>query len=127
MSKKWLILPIGLLAVVVIAYVGGELVRMLWNWLLPPLFGVPEVTYWQALGLLALSRILVGGFGLGGGHHRSEPRFKHRFADRMADRLVDRFADRFEQMTPEQRERVRQRMRDRFGFDPTSGDKPAAV
>jgi hypothetical protein len=122
-----LILPIGLLAVVVVAYIGGELVRMLWNWLLPPLFGLPEVTYWQALGLLALSRILVGGFGLGGGRHHSEPRFKQRLADRMTDRFVDRFAERFERMTPEQRERVRQRMRERFGFDPTGGDKPAAV
>jgi RNA polymerase sigma factor (sigma-70 family) len=49
---------------------GGTIVRLLWNWLLPPLFGWPEVTFWQALGLLALCRILFGGFG---GHrsHRS--------------------------------------------------------
>ena len=128
MRKKWLILPIGLLAVVIVSYVGGHLVRLLWNWLLPPLFGVPEVTYWQALGLLALSRILVGGFGLGGGGgHRSESRCGQRRADGMADRLVARFAERWDQMTPEQRERVRQRMHERFGFDPTGGDKPAPV
>ena len=127
MRKRWLILPVGLLAVVVVAYVGGEVVRMLWNWLLPPLFGVPEVSYWQALGLLALSRVLVGGFGLGGSGHHSGSRWKQREADRMADRMVERFAERFEQMTPEQRERVRQQMRERFGFDSTGGDKPAAV
>ena len=48
--------------------VGGFVVQQLWNWLLPPLLDVPEVTFWQALGLLALCRILFGGFGKGGGH-----------------------------------------------------------
>ena len=57
--------------------VGGVVVQLLWNWLLPSLFGVPEVTLWQALGLLALSRILFGGFGRGGGSHDG-PRRHHR-------------------------------------------------
>jgi hypothetical protein len=35
----------------------------LWNWLLPPLFGWRQITFWQALGILALCRILFGGFG----------------------------------------------------------------
>ena len=43
--------------------IGGEIVRLLWNWLLPPLFGWRQITFWQALGLLALCRILFGGFG----------------------------------------------------------------
>lgn len=47
--------------------VGGFAVRLLWNWLLPPLFGVREVSLWQALGLLALCRILFGGWGRGWG------------------------------------------------------------
>jgi len=69
---------------------GGEIVRQLWNWLLPSIFGVREITFWQALGILALCRILFGGFGLrGSGRSR---------------------------MTPEQRERFRQGMRERFGF-----------
>jgi hypothetical protein len=54
---------------IVFIAVGGLVVRLLWNWLLPPLFGVREVTVWQALGLLALSRILFGGFGHSGGSH----------------------------------------------------------
>ena len=56
--------------------VGGVVVQLLWNWLLPPLFGVREVTLLQALGLLALSRILFGGFGPGGSH--GGPRRSHR-------------------------------------------------
>ncbi len=43
--------------------IGGEIVLHLWNWLLPPLFGWRQITFWQALGLLALCRILFGGFG----------------------------------------------------------------
>jgi len=42
---------------------GGEIVLHLWNWLLPSLFGWREITFWQAVGLLALCRILFGGFG----------------------------------------------------------------
>ena len=50
---------------IVFIALGGVVVRLLWNWLLPELFGFPPITFWQALGLLALSRILFGGFG----HH----------------------------------------------------------
>jgi hypothetical protein len=44
------------------AAVFGFAVRGLWNWLLPPLFGLQAVSFEQALGLLALSWILFGGF-----------------------------------------------------------------
>ena len=32
----------------------------LWNWLMPAIFGLPTVTYWQALGLCLLFRFLFG-------------------------------------------------------------------
>jgi len=66
MRKKWIpLLFLGFLAFVA---VGGLVVRELWNWLLPPLLGARTVTFWQALGILALCRILFGGFGVRGGH-----------------------------------------------------------
>ncbi|MFA5909359.1 MAG: hypothetical protein WC815_11315 [Vicinamibacterales bacterium] len=40
----------------------------LWNWLVPGLFGLRQLGFWEALGLLALCRILFGGFGRGGGN-----------------------------------------------------------
>lgn len=40
---------------------------LLWNVLLPAIFGIVTITYWQALGLLVLGRLLFGGFGKGGG------------------------------------------------------------
>jgi hypothetical protein len=47
------------------AFVGlvGWTTMSLWNWLMPPIFGLCLISFWQALGLLALSRILCGGFG----------------------------------------------------------------
>jgi hypothetical protein len=38
-------------------------VMALWNWVLPAVTGLPEINFLQAAGLLALSRILFGGFG----------------------------------------------------------------
>ena len=63
--KKKLILfaPLILLGSALFVALGGEIVRLLWNWLLPSLFGWPRITFWQALGLLALCRILFGGLG----------------------------------------------------------------
>ena len=46
----------------------GWVVMLLWNWLMPEIFGLKSLTYWQAWGVLALSTILFKGFGSGGGH-----------------------------------------------------------
>src|SRR2546421_3537029 len=68
------IAPAAIVGMVIFAFIGGEVVMLLWNWLAPALFGLRQITFWQALGLLALCRILFGGFGLGGGSHRSRSR-----------------------------------------------------
>ena len=39
----------------------GSIVMLLWNAILPNLFGFHTVTFWQSVGLLLLTRILVGG------------------------------------------------------------------
>ena len=101
------IAPLAILGMALFAFIGGELVKLLWNWLLPPLFGWHEVTFWQALGLLALCRILFGGFGRHG-YGRSKIR--------------RRMAERWENMTPEERERFRQGMRARCGFGPSTDE-----
>jgi hypothetical protein len=51
------------LAALAFAALFGFAVMALWNWLLPAVAGLPEITFLQALGLLALSRILFGGLG----------------------------------------------------------------
>lgn len=42
---------------------GGAAVMVLWNGLTPALFDWKEVSYWQAIGILVLSRILFGRWG----------------------------------------------------------------
>ena len=50
---------LGLLAITLL----GVVTMLLWNWLVPDLFNGPVITYWQALGLLVLSKILFWGWG----------------------------------------------------------------
>ena len=38
----------------------GFPVMWLWNWLMPALFHLPLVTFWQAVGLMILGHLLVG-------------------------------------------------------------------
>ncbi len=117
MKKKWIfIAPLAILAIPVFIAIGGELVMHLWNWLLPPLFGWHEITFWQALGLLALCRILFGGLGC---HGSGRSNFR---GHGLADRVADRVGERWEAMNPEERERFRQRMRERFGFGPPTSE-----
>ncbi|MDR1644457.1 MAG: hypothetical protein LBS05_01340 [Tannerellaceae bacterium] len=41
----------------------GGIVQLLWNALLPQILGIATISFWQALGLFALCRILFGSFG----------------------------------------------------------------
>ena len=108
MRKKWIFLaPLVILGLLLFIAIGGEVVRQLWNWLLPPLFGWRQITFWQALGMLALCRILFGGLGGHGGH-------RSKFRRRMAER--------WDCMTPEERERFRHGMRECCGSGPSTGE-----
>ena len=108
MKKKiiW-IAPLAIMAMILFTWIGGELVMRLWNWLLPTLFGWRLITFWQALGLLVLCRILFGGLG-------SPSSGRSNFRSRMKERCEHR--------TPEEREQFRQRMRERFGFGASSSE-----
>lgn len=108
MRKKLMFMaPLAIAGFFLFMALGGFVVQQLWNWLLPALFGWPALTFWQALGLLALSRILFGRFGGRG--------FGRGFSRR-------RMAARWEGMTPEERERFRQGMAGRCGFGPAAGE-----
>ncbi len=116
MKRKWIFLgPLAILALLLFIAIGGEVVRLLWNWLLPSLFGWRQITFWEALGILALCRILFGGLGGHGGHRSGLRR-------RVKDRVADRMAERWEAMTPEERERFQQGIRGRCGFGPSTSE-----
>lgn len=58
----------GILLLVIAAGTGFSFaVMLLWNALMPGIFGLGIITFWQALGLLVLSRLLFGGHGHHGG------------------------------------------------------------
>jgi hypothetical protein len=106
------IAPLAIVGIAIFIALGGGAVMLLWNWLLPTLFGLRSVTFWQAIGLLALCRILFGGFRLGGGSPRS--------------RMRRRMAERWEQMTPEERENLRQGFQGRCGRTAPLDSPPSA-
>jgi hypothetical protein len=110
------IAPAAILGIVIFSWIGGEVVMLLWNWLAPALFGLGQITFWQALGLLALSRILYGGVVFGGVGHRSHSR----------GRMRGRMAEGWEQMTPEEREKFRQGLHDRSGRTTPLESQPSA-
>lgn len=114
MKPHWTELVFRVALFLTIAIAGfGSAVLHLWNWLMPSLFGLHLITFWQAVGLLALSWVLFGGWrglrGPGyGGHGRH------------------RVMERWEQMTAEEREKFRQGMRGRCGpFGPPTAEPKA--
>jgi hypothetical protein len=89
-------------------------VMSLWNVLMPSIFAVKAITFWQALGLLILSKLLFGAFRPYGGGGRQWRR---------------RMFERWEQMTPEEREKFKQGLR--YGCrgrrEPASSDQTVGV
>lgn len=82
------IAPIALLGILVVSAIGAGIVMLLWNWLMPELFGWPQVSLGQAFGLLVLCRILFGGSGGHAwrrSHWNAEDRL--RFRTRLRERL----------------------------------------
>ena len=108
-NKLILIAPVAIVGFALFIALGGWIVRELWNWLLPNLFGFRTITFWQALGLLLLCRILFGGLSLRG--------------DSSGSRMRRRMAERWEAMTPEERERFREGMRGRWGYGSAGGSE----
>ncbi len=93
-----------LIALAVGALALGLVVMLLWNALIPDLFKGPELSFWQAVGLLALVHILLR--GLGRWHHSSS---WHR------DRWRKKFEFKLASMAPEDREKFREEWRTRCG------------
>ncbi|MEO8146516.1 MAG: hypothetical protein ABI723_02710 [Bacteroidia bacterium] len=72
--------------VILFGAIMGWVVMSLWNWLMPYLFAAKLITYWQALGILILCKILFGGIKSGWrgryGHYQGD--WKQKMESRMA-------------------------------------------
>jgi hypothetical protein len=91
------------LFVVVATFAFGFVVQQLWNWLMPALFGLHTISFWQAFGLFLLSKILFGGFHKGGGGRGPGRMWRHQMKER------------WEGMSEEEREKFRAGMQGRRG------------
>ena len=80
----------------------GLVVKLLWNGLMPEIFGLPSIGYWQAVGLFVLSRVLFGGFLRGWNRGFRRSRFvrgwksltleeRRRFQEAMGTHCPERF------------------------------------
>lgn len=85
-------------------------VMFLWNWLIPAIFvGGPEITYWQALGLMVLSKILFGGF---------KPHHPPSFSKDRNGTWKDKFREHWNCMDEKKKEKIRNHMFSRFNDMP---------
>ena len=115
MKPHWMVIVLKVVLFVTIAIAGfGSAVYQLWNWLMPALFGLPVISFGQAIGLLALSWVLFGGWRFGGGRNYAGRRWRGRMMAR------------WEQMTPEEREKFRERVRRGCGRFSESATEPNA-
>ncbi|HNE30689.1 MAG: hypothetical protein K1X47_09795 [Cyclobacteriaceae bacterium] len=115
MKRGWWILKfsvIGILAIGLFGYV----VMSLWNWLIPDLFHGPVIGFWQALGLLVLSKILFGGFGRGHGWKRNPGPY--------AQGWKSHWKNKWSTLSPEEKEKLKQKFA-RCGWKMEGWEQPA--
>lgn len=96
LQKHLVFIPLFL--VVMGALLGG-LVMWLWNWLMPVIFGLPTLTFWQAVGLVVLCRLLVGNIGFGDHHHHGHDHCGCKEGH-------NKLREHWNSMTPEERQQI---------------------
>lgn len=82
------------------------IVMSLWNLLLPEIIGVKTISFWQAMGILVLCKILFGGFKgkFDGQKFRDWKNYKHRIEN--------------SNMTDEEKARLKEIFQRKFGQNP---------
>ncbi|MEO6284924.1 MAG: hypothetical protein ABIN80_15420 [Dyadobacter sp.] len=98
----------------------GAIVRFLWNAILPALLNVNTISYWQAVGLLVLCRVLFGNFGgpKGGGPRRWGNWEKFKDPDSGEQSFGPQWRNKWREMSAEDRLKFRQEIRNRCGKPP---------
>jgi Ca2+/H+ antiporter, TMEM165/GDT1 family len=95
-----------------LVFAAGAAVMLLWNALIPNIFGVNSITYWQALGLLILARLLTGGFHFGKRHGGGGPPFAR-----------PGFREKWTNMSDEERQKMKAMWRERCGKRDTNSNE----
>lgn len=100
----------------------GFATMYLWNWLVPELFNGSMVTFWQAIGLLALGKLLTGFVGMGGGKCRGHGR--HGWSEKKNMFWKQRMEEKMASMTDEERAKFKQYYYDRCGWKTSPEEQP---
>ncbi len=66
----WVI--IGIIGATAFAFLFGYFVMLLWNWIMPDLFGLATISYWKAAGIVLLARLIFGSFGNHNHKHKKD-------------------------------------------------------
>jgi Ca2+/H+ antiporter, TMEM165/GDT1 family len=100
------------LIIIVSVFAFSYVIMLLWNDILPEVLGVRAITFWQAIGIFILSKILFGGFHLRQPlHYRHEHRqMNDRFGD-MREKMLNLSTEEKEKMKKEWQERFDQRFK----------------
>jgi hypothetical protein len=68
---------LGIIGIAALGFLFGFFVMHLWNWLMPAIFSLGTITFWQAVGLVVLAHLIFGGCRFPA-HHPKEPRSHYR-------------------------------------------------
>ncbi|MBN1339172.1 MAG: hypothetical protein JXA03_07605 [Bacteroidales bacterium] len=85
----------GIVLATIFAFIFGYFVMLLWNWIMPELFGLPEIDYWLAFGIIILARLIFGGFGGHSHHKKSVDNHHERYYEAKYRRKFDRKFEKF--------------------------------
>ncbi len=97
MKSEWPVRIMGIAIFALIIVAGfGQAVLQLWNLLMPDIFGLRPITFWQAVGLMGLSWILFGGLSMFRGRPMWSSHWRHRLAQRLAHMPPEERAKLFE-------------------------------
>ena len=91
MKKRFFLMPIWIMFIIAVF---STVTMLLWNALVPTIFGLAVINFWQALGLLVLCKLLFGGF-------RGGRTFMHHWGGRHGRNPIH---EKWTKMTPEERE-----------------------
>lgn len=123
MKTNWIVKGIFVfLFFIGFAFLVALAVKLLWNALMPDIFGLPIISFWQAAGLLVLSRLLVGGFMKGGGGWKNH---KHGMHGGWKSHWKNKWEEKWSHLSPEEQERLKQKFRNKCGMGKQSPFPPA--
>lgn len=111
--KRWWILKAAKMASLFVLFGAAMsyVMMTLWNWVMPAVFGLTIITYWQAVGILLLSKLL---FGFGGWRHKSH--YAQHWKQHGGAMWKEKMEEKLKSMSPEEREKLREEWKKRCGW-----------